>query len=50
MLNDDDGMFFRQRLEQPARLRGLFVRHAGDRLIDQQQFRILQNDQWPDGL
>ena len=37
VLDDDDRMFLRQRLELSTRLFRFFVGHPGDRLIDEEQ-------------
>src|SRR5690606_30339422 len=42
VLDDDDRMLFGQIDQEPARFGGLFVRHTGGRLVDQQQLGILK--------
>ena len=42
VFDDDDRMIFRNLLQQDRRLRRLGVGHAGDRLVHQQEFRVLR--------
>ena len=43
VLDDDDRLFFRQRLEQLTCLLRFFVSHPGDRFVDEEQGGVLQN-------
>ena len=44
MLNDDNGMLVGQRLKQVAGFLGFLIGHSRDRLINEEEFRILQEN------